>query len=134
MSQENVEIVLASYPRFNAGESLATALPEFFHPDAEYRVASEDPDSAVHHGIDAIRKQMQSWIDAYPDLKIEPLEGKANGDQVFVWVRFVGHGAGSGAPIEMEVAHVITLRDGKFTRVDEYYDRTDALKAVGLAE
>jgi ketosteroid isomerase-like protein len=134
VSRENVEIVLASYPRFNADESLATSLPEFFHPDAEYHVASEDPDSAVHRGIDAIRRQMESWIDAYPDLKIEPLESMARGHQVFVWVRFVGHGAGSGAPIEMEVAHVITLRDGKFTRVDEYYDRAAALEAAGLEQ
>jgi ketosteroid isomerase-like protein len=58
----------------------------------------------------------------------------ANGDQVFVWVRFAGHGAGSGLPVEMEVAHVITLRAGKFTRLDEYYDRAEALKAAGLAE
>lgn len=134
MPQENVDFVLDSYPRFNAGERLATLVPQFWHADGEYHVAREDPDSAVHRGIDAIRMQMESWIDAYPDLKIEPVEGKANGDQVFVWVRFVGHGAGSGLPVEMELAHVITIRDGKFARVDEYYDRAEALEAVGLAE
>jgi len=77
---------------------------------------------------------MESWIDAYPDLTLEVSEARANGDQVFVWVRFVGHGAGSGLPVDMEVAHVITLRDGKYARVDEYYDRDEALKAVGLEE
>jgi ketosteroid isomerase-like protein len=52
----------------------------------------------------------------------------------FVWVRFVGHGAGSGLPVEMEVAHVVTFRDGKIARVDEYYDRAEALEAAGLSE
>jgi ketosteroid isomerase-like protein len=37
-------------------------------------------------------------------------------------------------PVEIEVAHIITLRAGKFARLDEYYDRAEALKAVGLTE
>jgi ketosteroid isomerase-like protein len=107
---------------------------EYYHADAEYHVAREDPDSAVHCGVAAITKHVERWIEAYPDLKLERSDGKAVGDQVFVWVRLVGHGAGSGALVEMEMAHVITLRDGKFARVDEYYDRAEALKAVGLEE
>ena|ERR1700726_730179 len=134
VSQEKVAVVLSGYARFNAGEPIAPLVPEYYHGDAEYHVAREDPDSAVHRGVAAITKQMESWIEAYPDLKLEALDSKANGDQVFVWVRFVGHGAGSGLPIDMEVAHVITLRAGKFARVDEYYDRAQALKAVGLTE
>jgi hypothetical protein len=75
---------------------------------------------------------MESWIDAYPDLKSEPLERKAKGDQVFVWVGLSGHRAGSGAPIEMKLARVVTLRDEKLARVDESYDRSEALEAVGF--
>jgi ketosteroid isomerase-like protein len=133
MSDENVELVLDGYPRFNAGEPLAPLVLEYYHADAEYHVAREDPDSAVHRGVAAITKQMESWIEAYPDLKLEVSEARANGDQVFVWVRFVGHGAGSGLLVDMEVAHVITLRDGKYARVDEYYDRAEALRAAGLS-
>ena len=48
---------------------------------------------------------------------------------MFLWVRFVGHGAASGAPLEMELAHVYTLKAG---RCVEYMDRAEALKAVGL--
>jgi len=33
---------------------------------------------------------------------------------------------------EMEMAHVVTVRQGKATRVVEYADRADAVKAVGL--
>ena len=135
MSQPNVEFVLDGYARFNArDERLATLVPEFYAADAEYHVAREDPDSAVHRGVAAITKQIEGWIDAYPDLKLETSDARANGEQVFVWVRFVGHGAGSGLPVEMDVAHVVTLREGKFARVDEYYDRAEALQAVGLSD
>ena len=132
MSQENVEIVLDAYARFNAGERI----PElwFWHADGEYHAAREDPDSAVHRGIDAVRRQFASWLEAYPDLRVEVLDAKANGDKVFLWVRFVGHGAASGIPLEMELAHLYTMRDGKAARVVEYMDRKEALEAAGLRE
>jgi uncharacterized protein len=130
VSQTNVEIVLDGYARFNAGEQI----PElwFWHLDAEYHAAREDPDSAVHRGIDAIRRQFASWLDAYPDLTVEPVEARGQGDKVFLWVRFAGHGAASGAPLEMELAHVYTMRDGKAVRAVEYMDRDEAVQAAGL--
>src|SRR6266849_2707245 len=69
MSQENVDFVLGAYARFNAGERV----PElwFWHTDAEFQAAREDPDSATHTGIEAIRKQWARWLDAYPDLRVE---------------------------------------------------------------
>jgi ketosteroid isomerase-like protein len=132
MSQENVQFVRDGYARFNAGEQ--TAELWFWHPDAEYHAAREDPDSAVHRGIDAIRRQFASWLEAYPDLRIEILEAKGKDDQVFLWVRFIGHGGASGIPIEMELAHVYTMRDGKAARVVEYMDKAEGLQAAGLSE
>jgi ketosteroid isomerase-like protein len=132
MSEESVKFVLDAYARFNAGEKVPE--PWFFTPDVEYRAAREDPDSAVHHGLDAVRAQYASWVDAYPDLAADPLEAKDGGDNVFLWLRFSGHGEGSGAPVEMELAHVLTMRDGKVARIAEYSDRAEALEAAGLSE
>jgi ketosteroid isomerase-like protein len=131
MSQANVERLLGGYARFNAGEKEPSL--DNWHEDAEYVASSDDPDSDTHRGIAAIREQFARWVEAYPDLRVEPLEVKSNGDTIFVWVRFAGHGAASGLPIEMELAHVHTVREGKTIRLAEYTDRSDALKAVGLA-
>jgi ketosteroid isomerase-like protein len=65
---------------------------------------------------------------------VEPIESKENGDTVFLWVRFGGHGGESGVPMEMELAHVITMRDGRATRLVEYFDRAAALEAAGISE
>ena len=43
----------------------------------------------------------------------------ANGDRVFVWVHFTGHGADSGVAMEMELAHVVTVEDGRTRRMQE---------------
>jgi ketosteroid isomerase-like protein len=85
-------------------------------------------------GIEAVRRQFQGWIDAYPDLTVEPLEARGSGEKVFLWVRFSGHGAASGIPLEMELAHVITMRDGRVARTVEFMDRAEALEAAGLRE
>jgi len=132
MSRDNVQFVLDSYARFNAGEKEPGLW--FFSEDAEYHAAREDPDAAVHRGIEAVRRQFASWFDAYPDLRVEPLEARGKDDVVFLWVRFSGHGGESGVPMEMELAHVITIRDGRAARVLEYFDRAEALEAAGLSE
>ncbi len=122
--------MLDAYARFNAGERK----PElwFWHEDAEYVVSREDPDAETRRGIEAIKHQFASWLEAYPDLRVEPLEARGRQDKVFLWVRFVGHGAASGLPMDMELAHVYTLRNGKAACAVEYTDRTEALIAAGL--
>jgi ketosteroid isomerase-like protein len=132
MSQENVQVVLDAYARFNAGVKVPSL--DYWHEDGEYLASSEDPDSDTHRGIDAVRRQFARWVDAYPDLRVEPLEVKGNRDTVFVWVRFIGHGAASGLPIDMELAHVSTMRAGKIACVAEYNERAEALRAAGLGE
>ena len=107
---------------------------EIWHPDGVYVNSASDPDPATHRGIEAVRKQIGRWVEAYPDLQVEPLEIQTNGDRAFVWVRFSGHGAESGVPIEMELAHVNTVEGGKLRRVEEYQERADGLAAAGLSE
>jgi ketosteroid isomerase-like protein len=151
---ENLDLVRSMYAEWERGDlsSVESAHPEILTrvayewfnrekeppptwlPDGEFINSREDPDHAVYRGIDAIRRQHQGWFDAYPDLHVEPLDVRVNGDLVFVWVRFTGHGADSGVAMEMELAHVITIEDGKTRRVQEYFDRAEALKAVGLEE
>ncbi len=124
-------MVVASYAWGNRERKLAQP---WWHEDGEYVNAREDPDHATHRGVDEIEKLFGSWLDAYPDVQVHPLEAHGNGDVVFVWVRFVGTSAESGIPLTMEIAHVITLEEGKIRRLEEYFDRAEALKAVGLEE
>ena len=106
--------------------------PPIWLADGEFVNAREDPDHATYRGIDAIRKQHEGWFDAYPDLHVEPLEVRPNGDRVLAWVRFTGHGADSGLAMEMELAHVLTFEGDRLRRVEEFFDRAEALDAAGL--
>ena len=140
MSQANLEDFLRrGYARFNASEREPPDEEEFasldiYHPDSVYVNDANDPDPGIHRGIEAVRQQIRRWVEAYPDLRVEPLEIQTSGDRAFVWVRFSGHGAGSGVPIEMEIAQVVTVEGGKIRRIEEYSDRADGLEAAGLSE
>ena len=131
MSQENLEeLARWGYDWFNREREP----PPNWLPDGEFVNAREDPDHATYRGIDAIRKQHQGWFDSYPDLRVEPLEIRSNGNRVFAWVHFSGHGADSGVPMKMELGHVLTFEDGGLRRLEEYFDRGEALGAAGLRE
>lgn len=127
-----MELVRYAYERFNERE-----LHEHWrvwHDDGEYHVSRDDPDSTIHRGKEALQRHYASWLEAYPDLRVEPMEVRASGDKVFAWVHFSGSGAASDLPIEMELAHVLTVREGKIARLAEYMDRTEGLRAAGLSE
>jgi ketosteroid isomerase-like protein len=127
------ELVRWGYAYFNREHQP----PPTWLPDGEFVNAREDPDHATYRGIEAIRKQHQGWFDSYPDLHIEPREIRPNGDgdRVFVWAHFSGHGADSGVAMDMELAHVFTLdEDGRTRRLEEFFDRGEGLRAAGIEE
>lgn len=128
----NVELVRSAYERFNAGERDPD--PALWHAQVEYVPDRLDPEPATHHGIGAVMKIFRSWADAYPDLCVEPVDIRAEGNRVFAWVHFSGHGAESGVPIDMERAQVFTLEHSQIVRAEEFFDRTEALHAAGLLQ
>ena len=138
MSRASIDFVVDGYARYNARDKSVEWPTDHelvhWHEDAEYQAAREDPDSATHRGIEAIRLQFARWHEAYPDLRVEVLDAWAKGDAVVAWVHFIGHGAGSGVPIDMQLAHVYTLRDGKIASIVEYFDRDEAFEVAGLSQ
>ena len=56
------------------------------------------------------------------------------GERVISSVRFTGRGKASGAPVEMTLISVSSLRDGLIYRVRNYPDMAAALEAAGVRE
>jgi ketosteroid isomerase-like protein len=131
MSQQNVEAVRRQHEHFSrTGEVLS----EIYQADAEWMAAREDPDAATHRGPEAIQRYFAQWLGMFEDTDFRAEELIDSGDKVFAWIRFSGKGTTSGVPVEMELAQIWTFRGGKVERVEEYFDRSQALEAVGLSE
>jgi ketosteroid isomerase-like protein len=131
MSREIEDLVRSAYEAFNREKQ---AFPQLWHPDGEYINSRDDPDHGIRRGIDAIKELTSRWVEAYPDLSVEPVEIRVNADRAFVWTRWSGHGSASEVPIDMQLAQCFTIEDGKIRRIEEYFDRAEALEAVGLSE
>jgi ketosteroid isomerase-like protein len=56
------------------------------------------------------------------------------GDRVLAFVRYRGIGKGSGVPVDVGNAQLVTLRDGKVIRWAVFGDRAKALEAARLSE
>jgi ketosteroid isomerase-like protein len=40
----------------------------------------------------------------------------------------------SGVPIEMELAHVLAVRDRKIAYIAEFFDRSEAMEHIGISD
>jgi uncharacterized protein len=132
VSRENVEIVRRSLRAFEH-EGFEGAL-SYFHPRIEWTTTDAFLDAATYRGHQGVLRYYGAIASEFDDLRIEPRELIEAGEQVVVSVRISGRGKASGAPVELSLTEVCSLRDGKIVRIRNYEDRAAALRAAGLAE
>jgi uncharacterized protein len=133
MSQENVEIVRALFDAWERGGLDAVA--EFWDPQIDWRaVEGAIDDAGPISGVDAMRAYLQEGLDLFDEVSLEPEELIDAGDQVVAVQRVSGRGKASGIETELRYAVVYTVRGGKIVRGREYWERAEALEAVGLRE
>jgi ketosteroid isomerase-like protein len=106
--------------------------PELFDPDVEWHNAPELPGATVHHGLDAMIADIRAQGEAWDWRRFKPVEVIPTDDGAVIFLEVQAAGKSSGIPVRLEVAHVVTLRDGKVVRVRAFIDREQALRAAGL--
>ena len=134
MSQENVEIVQHAFEHFrDTGDFLEEAVaPDFVWDMSKFQGW---PEQQIYDGLEEAQRFIREWTEPFDDWRIE-VESihDAGDDKVVTILRQHGRSTSSGLPVEMLLAQVYTIRDGKQARMEMYADPADALKAVGLAE
>jgi ketosteroid isomerase-like protein len=86
------------------------------------------------YGHEGMRRFIALQTEAFEGFWVEPQDYIDAGDQVVVPLRFGGRARYTGLDVAFEVVHVLTMGDRKWTRVDMYVSKAEALKAVGLSE
>ena len=133
MSQQNVELVREIYTE--AAEGRLTTCLHLFHPDVEYnRVGSGVGLAGTWRGVEAMVQKASEWALTFERLRVQAERFIEAGDAVVVFTRQAGKAKASGVSIDGEFADVMTLREGRVVRFDQYQDREEALEAVGLRE
>jgi ketosteroid isomerase-like protein len=132
MSQENMEIVLASFRAYAAGDidtALSVLAPDFEAlPDA-----SVFPEGSPVRGADAWRKWLEDTATAWVRVEVRVRDVFAVPDgRVVLRQDWGGVGRGSGLHTSSAITGIWTLRSGLVTRIEYHFDHAEALKAVGL--
>jgi ketosteroid isomerase-like protein len=132
MSEETLAPVrgyMAAYGRGDFEEG-----NKFLHPDVTWRAIEGAPDDVgLMQGQQALLDYYRQWTDTLEDLKAEPLEDLIEaGDKVVSITRNRGRMKGSDAEVEMTLAIVFEVRDGKIVAGREYATKAEALEAAGL--
>jgi ketosteroid isomerase-like protein len=145
MSRENVEIVRRIYAALDVsvpGSVRTVSVPrepfgDFIDPEIEWQGPREFPDLAEpHYGHEGVARYLAKIAEVLDDYRMVPERFiDAGEDRVLVFSREGGRGKGSGAEVETHLtAHLWTLKDGKAIRMQSFWERSDALEAVGLSE
>jgi len=145
MSQQNVEIVRRIYAALDL--SVPGSVSRFGGPpesikglidrEIEWQGPREFPDLAeTVYGYAGMARYGAKIAEALDDYRMVPERFiDARDDRVLVFSREGGRGKGSGAEVQTHLtAHLWTLKDGKAVRMQSYWERSDALEAVGLSE
>jgi ketosteroid isomerase-like protein len=136
MSREHVEIVRRQYAAFAARDW--AALADLCHPEIEYETLKNAP--GVHgryRGLREITEFFDSWSDLYAEFHVEATEIVDAGDQVVAVERHTARGL-KGSDAESWVrdwfACLISFKDGKTWRIEEFPTLEAALQAAGVRE
>ena len=78
-----------------------------------------------------IGAQNEVWGD---DVRLEPTELIDLGDRLVLLADMPMRAQASGVPLAEKYAGVMTLKNGRVIRVDDFLNQTEALEAVGLRE
>jgi uncharacterized protein len=134
MSQENVDVIRQGWDAWLRGD--LPGLFRQFDPEIVWDTSHfRDWPESAYHGIAGVERFLNEWLDVWDDYEVgvEDVLAAPDGRVVsLIWHR--GKGRNSGLAMEMEMAQIATVRDGKVTRLDNYDDRAEALEAAGLRE
>ncbi len=131
--QSAVEQARAAYDAWSRRD--LDAFVEVFSEDVELRpVLGRGLGSTTYHGHEGLRSWYEEANEAWDELIVEPYEFREHGNRLAVFLRAVGRGRGSHVQVEAELVHVAEFHDGKFTRLDGFGSRDEALKALGREE
>lgn len=127
-SPGNVEVVREIYRSFRARDYEGGLA--LLDPGIEVRDRPEVPDPRVYRGHDGVLDSLGATQAAFDELDLVPEAFMPAGDTVVVVLGFRGRGRGSGVPVDEELCHRWTVRDGLATGLAVFSTRDDALRAA----
>ena len=124
-----LEAARAGYEAWARGDleqAVAAITPDFeLHEDPAF------PEASVYYGPDAFVSYARSFLEMFEEWSLDVEELIEHGDQLLAFVRWRVRGKGSGAEVQMPIAHLWTFRGAHPVRMRAYLDAAEARRALG---
>jgi ketosteroid isomerase-like protein len=131
--RSNMELAKAGYEAFQRSD-VQTVL-DLTDPEVEIYLPPTLPNSGTFHGHEGYMTWLGRWLEAWDDFHIEVRGMEAVGERhVVTAIHQSGIGRGSGIPVEMDVAYMLDIRDGKVIALQMYLSRDEALSVAEQRE
>lgn len=132
--QKNTEIVKQAYDNFKSGN--IQAVLSLLSEDVDWRLPKVEnmPHSGTRRGINQVTEFFSLLAETQQSKEFEPREFIAEGDRVVALGHYVWQANATGREFESNFVHVFTVRDGKVTGFDEYFDTANAAAAFRKAQ
>ena len=132
MSQADLETLRAVYRAVSAGDWDAAFSDA--EPDFELTTPELSPMAGTYRGEQAIRSFFDELWAAFEEVQNTLEEVIDLGDRVLVFLVVLLRPKDSEATVELRVAHLWTMRDGRVAACRAFTDRRLAREAAGLVE
>ncbi len=131
MSRENVEVVRALLEAWNSGDM--EAVSENLASDVIARPPEGWPEPGPFVGREAVMRQWERVREAFTSDTLELTTDAIDlGHRVLA--RVVWRGVGHGPESAMKWTNLVTVRSGKVTVIEYFWEHAQALEAAGLSE
>jgi ketosteroid isomerase-like protein len=88
-----------------------------------------------YRGLEGYRKYIAATAEVWGrENTLKPVELIDLGERIVILADGQMRAQASGVPLAQSFALVATLEEGRFIRLQEYYDHAEALEAAGLSE
>ena len=128
MSRENVDLTLTAYDAWDRGDIETAFAP--IDEDFEFHEDPQFPEGGIYRGRHAFRGYFERFREEWDDYRVNVEDIRDSGDKVLVLTHQTARGKTSGVQIDLRIAHLWTIRNGKAVRMEAYFDRDEALKAL----
>jgi ketosteroid isomerase-like protein len=110
------DVVRAVYAAHNRGELDESR--HFLSPDLEWVLPASGLHGEVLRGPDALMHELKSELEAFSQIRREPLELEERGERVVGVIAASVRGRLSGIELEERALHAFTVRDGMIVRAE----------------
>jgi ketosteroid isomerase-like protein len=102
--------------------------PESFAESFELVLPPTYPEGGqVFRGREGLKRWIASITEIWDEWRMEPERFIPAHDRVVVLIHILARGQLSGVELDRETAHIWSVADGRVTRCEVYFDRSEAL-------